>query len=275
MFATPGLRARAASNTNAERGENMKMDKERILAAALAMLVLAGASGSSFAKLSPQQASLSGVGAMTVHTSCSQDAAEIGFNEEDIRKDIQRQLENAGIEVRPPQMWGTLPGRCRLRVAIKVYKPAHHEILVYNLKMDFLQTVTLERNPQTRIDAATWERMWFAHGSENRLAQAIPQNLRVLTASFIKDYRQANPRSDKTSDVKGSDNPSTALRQHPKSNPGSVTSNYELTGSKSSDVFHKSDCRSVSSISSENLVSYKTREEAILAGKRPCKWCNP
>ena len=253
----------------------MKIDKERFLAAALAMLVLAGASGSSFAKLSPQQASLSGVGTMTVHTSCSEDAAEIGFDEEDIRRDIQRQLENADIEVRPPQTWGTVPGRCRLRVAVKVYKPAHHEILVYNLKIDFLQTVTLGRNPQTQIDAATWERMWFAHGSENRLAQAIPQNLRVLTASFIKDYRQANPRSDKTSGVKGGDDPSTPLRQHPKSNPGSVTGKYELTGSKSSDVFHKADCHSASNISSENLVSYKTRQEAVKAGKRPCKLCNP
>ncbi len=253
----------------------MKIDKERFLAAALAMLVLAGASGSSFAKLSPQQASLSGVGTMTVHTSCSEDAAEIGFDEEDIRRDIQRQLENADIEVRPPQTWGTVPGRCRLRVAVKVYRPAHHEILVYNLKIDFLQTVTLERNPRTRIDAATWELMWFAHGSESRLAQAIPQNLKVLTASFIKDYRQVNPRDDKTSGSKDSNNPSTAPRQHPKSYPGSVAGKYEFIGSKSSDVFHKSDCRSTSSISSENLVSYKTREEAVKAGKRPCKWCNP
>ena len=75
--------------------------------------------------------------------------------------------------------------------------------------------------------------------------------------------------------VKGGDNPSTALRQHPTSNRGPTKDKYELTGSKSSDVFHKTDSRSVSSISSENLVSYKTREEAILAGKRPCKWCNP
>ena len=253
----------------------MKINKEKFLTVALVMSALTGASGSSFAKLSPEQASLTGVGPITVHTSCSKDASEIGFNEEDIRKDIQKQLENAGIEVRPPQMWAALPGRCRLRVAVKVYRPAHHEILVYNLKIDFLQTVTLERNPRTRIDAATWELMWFAHGSESRLAQAIPQNLKVLTASFIKDYRQVNPRDDKTSGSKDSNNPSTAPRQHPKSYPGSVAGKYEFIGSKSSDVFHKSDCRSTSSISSENLVSYKTREEAVKAGKRPCKWCNP
>ncbi len=253
----------------------MKIDKDRILTAALAMLVLTGASGTSFAGLSPEQASLRGIESMTVHASCCESATEMGFIEEDIRRNIRRQLENAGIKVRPPQMWGTLPGRCRLRVAVKIYRPARQEIFVYNLKVDFLQTVTLARNPQTRIDAVTWELMWFAHGSKSRLAQAIPQNLKVLAASFIRDYRQANPKDNKTAGPKNNNNPSTALKQHAESNPGSVTGKYEFIGSKSSDVFHKSDCRSASKISSENLVSYTTREEAVKVGKRPCKLCNP
>ena len=253
----------------------MKINKDRILTAALAMLVLTGASGSSLAGLSPEQASLRGVESMTVHVSCSQIATEIGLSEEDIRRNIQRQLENAGIKVRPPQMWETLPGRCRLRVAVKVYRPAHQDIFVYNLKLDFLQTVALERNPQTRIDAVTWELMWFAHGSESRLAQAIPQNLKVLTASFIRDYRQVNPKDNKTAGPRNNNNASTALEQYAESNPGSATGKYEFTGSKGSDVFHKPDCHSASNISSENLMSYKSRQEAVKAGKRPCKWCNP
>ena len=169
-------------------------------------------------------------------------------------------------------MWAALPGRCRLRVAVKVYRPANQEIFVYNLKVDFLQTVTLARNPETRIDATTWELMWFAHGSKSRLAQAIPQNLKVLIASFIRDYRQVNPKDNKTADP---NNPTTAPKQHPEANPGSATGRYEFIGSKGGDVFHKSDCHWASSISSENLMSYKTREEAVKAGKRPCKFCNP
>jgi len=34
-------------------------------------------------------------------------------------------------------------------------------------------------------------------------------------------------------------------------------------------------CSSVKRISSDNLVGYKTRDEAINAGKRPCKLCKP
>ncbi|MBL7185225.1 MAG: hypothetical protein ISS70_02785 [Phycisphaerae bacterium] len=253
----------------------MKINKDRILTAALAMLVLTGASGSSFAALSPEQASLRGVESMTVHASCCESAKEIGFSEEDIRRNIQRQLEDAGIKVRPPQMWRALPGRCRLRVAVKVYRPAHEETFVYNLKVDFLQTVTLERNPQTRIDVITWELMWFAHGPKSRLAQAIAQNLEVLTASFIKDYRQANPNNNDTRESRNSDNAPTDTKRRTKPKPGSSTGEYGFTGSKGSDVFHKSDCRWASSISAEKLMSYETRQEAVKAGKRPCKRCNP
>ena len=253
----------------------MKINKDRILTATLVMCVLTGTSGRSLVVLSPEQESLRGVESMTAHASCSEDAKEIGINEEEIQKSIHRQLENAGIKVRPAQLWETLPGRYRLRVTVKVYKPALEEMFIYNLKVDFLQTVALERNPETKIDATTWERMWFAHGSKSRLVQTIPQNLKVLTASFIRDYRTANPRDKDTSSARNTNNapPGTKVRIKPK--PGSTSGKYGFIGSKSSDVFHKSDCRWASNISSENIVSYKTREEAVKAGKRPCKQCNP
>ncbi len=94
-------RACAVSNSNAQRGENMTINKNRFLTAALAILVLKGASASSFAALSPEQASLRGVESMTVHASCCEIATQTGIGEEDIRANIQRQLENAGIKVRP------------------------------------------------------------------------------------------------------------------------------------------------------------------------------
>ena len=45
--------------------------------------------------------------------------------------------------------------------------------------------------------------------------------------------------------------------------------------SVNSPVFHKSGCKSAAKISAKNLVHYKTREEAIQAGKRPCAECKP
>ena len=45
--------------------------------------------------------------------------------------------------------------------------------------------------------------------------------------------------------------------------------------SKNSKVFHSPSCRFAGTISAENLVAYKTRAEAVNAGKRPCKLCKP
>ncbi len=39
--------------------------------------------------------------------------------------------------------------------------------------------------------------------------------------------------------------------------------------------FHKRDCKWALKISPANLRTFKTREEAIKAGHRPCKVCKP
>ena len=39
--------------------------------------------------------------------------------------------------------------------------------------------------------------------------------------------------------------------------------------------FHKPSCEWAKKISRTNLESYKTRDEAIKAGHRPCKVCKP
>ncbi len=49
----------------------------------------------------------------------------------------------------------------------------------------------------------------------------------------------------------------------------------EFCGSKNSKVFHKSDCRCITSIAKENLVRYKSKGEATEKDKRPCKVCQP
>ena len=48
-----------------------------------------------------------------------------------------------------------------------------------------------------------------------------------------------------------------------------------FVGSSRSDKFHRLSCRSANRISSRNLVGYSSREEAISAGRVPCKVCNP
>lgn len=53
------------------------------------------------------------------------------------------------------------------------------------------------------------------------------------------------------------------------------SSEYKYAASKNSKIFHYIDCSSVKQISQGNLVLFKTREEVVASGRRPCKKCNP
>jgi competence protein ComEC len=53
------------------------------------------------------------------------------------------------------------------------------------------------------------------------------------------------------------------------------TQEYKYAASKKSEVFHYITCSYVSKIKPENLILFKTREEAIASGRRPCKKCKP
>jgi len=55
----------------------------------------------------------------------------------------------------------------------------------------------------------------------------------------------------------------------------STPAKCKYVASKNSRVFHKSTCSSTARIKPANMVTYSTREEAIGAGKRPCKRCKP
>jgi len=50
---------------------------------------------------------------------------------------------------------------------------------------------------------------------------------------------------------------------------------YKYAASRNSNVFHYIWCHYVSRIKPSNLILFKTREEAIASGRRPCKKCNP
>jgi micrococcal nuclease len=49
----------------------------------------------------------------------------------------------------------------------------------------------------------------------------------------------------------------------------------QYIASRNREPFHVTSCRWAEKISSSNAVYYNTRDEAIGAGHRPCKVCNP
>jgi hypothetical protein len=50
---------------------------------------------------------------------------------------------------------------------------------------------------------------------------------------------------------------------------------YAYVASAQREAFHRPDCEWAKKISPQNLVGFKTREDAIKSGRRPCKVCEP
>lgn len=105
---------------------------------------------------------------------------------------------------------------------------------------------------------------------------------------FAADFSIANATSSQPADVNYITTPKTPQKSAESKKPAAAersaatqekTQNaptqFSFVGSKNSKVFHKPDCPSVKDILPQNLVYYKTRDEAIAAGKRPCLRCKP
>lgn len=226
----------------------------------------------SYAELSQGQESLRGVQAITIEASCSKEAIEAGLVEKDEGKAIEEQIVQAGVKVMPKQLLGTVPGRCRLQATIQIYKPSGLDILICDLRLSFIQTATLQRSPKTTVDATTWELTRLAHGSKSEIVQIVRDNLKTMAESFIEDYVVANPKP--AEQPAGADTP-TQTNAPSAPDSGSETAEQRYIASKSSGVFHKPGCRWAQNISAANLMTYKSKDEAIKDGKRPCKSCNP
>ncbi len=91
---------------------------------------------------------------------------------------------------------------------------------------------------------------------------------------FISDYQKAKQTHPqiKSSDINDVNSVAAAAMKNPTAEPAAE---YQYVASKNRPTFHKPDCRWAKKISPENLVGYKTRDDAINAGKKPCKQCKP
>jgi hypothetical protein len=145
--------------------------------------------------------------------------------------------------------------------------------LTFYSRVSLLRMVSLTTEKGTiQFKAEVWE-------SEPVIESALKQDLsEVLTDTVLKqvdsfisvwsianttDVNQPRPQSEKTNIKKDT----KSVKQQ--------DTETKYVASKNSKVFHKADCQFAKRIKPENLVIYNTRDEAIKAGKNPCKTCNP
>jgi len=198
-----------------------------------------------------------------------------------IEADLESQLKRAGIEVLPFSLKSADKNRIVisnrdtpiLQVVVAIYKPSHLQLYCYGCELALFEHICPKRNEGATWLAETW---WIPLSvgmiGEGEMPQTIGNHLRVLVQEFISDHVEANQKGPKPPDS----GDGRSLTQVPtKEREGQTAIEYTYVASKNSNVFHNPDCRWAKNISPNNLVTYSSRDEAIKAGKTPCKSCKP
>ena len=145
---------------------------------------------------------------------------------------------------------------------------------VFHIQTSLAAKVSLAKEPTRCIKADIWEAEPAMQVVSVRRVCLPPLPSVVLeqVEAFIHAYLAANPPNKRPTDA---NDISIVPKEQLKPAAESTPAEYKYVASKNSKVFHKPDCIWAKRIKPENLVGYSSRDEAINAGKRPCRQCNP
>lgn len=190
-----------------------------------------------------------------------------------LRTQVIERLDKAGITHIDCQT-GLTP---RLAVSIEAIAVADCGQCVYRVQTSLNRVVTFSNHRDLSVQAEVWRlRPAMKVVSQDQASEALAASVLTQVDAFIGAYQAAlrlRPRSGGAEG--GTSAAGTVSRQGVEGTADGPVVRYSFVASKSSTVFHRPDCRWTQRISERNLVHYKTREEAIAAGKRPCKSCKP
>lgn len=161
-----------------------------------------------------------------------------------------------------------------LIVRISVLQGLESGPCVYHAQTSFAREVYL-RGPRARTKAEVWRiDVPVNIAEESECGLAIKTSVLRQVDAFIADFKRVNAvRTTTNLDEPQNDTAESVKQQQDKL--ARQRKDYEYVASKNSKVFHKSDCRAAARISSENLIGFNSREEAVHSGRRPCKICKP
>lgn len=210
-----------------------------------------------------------------------------GFNVEglvweELQAKIEQRIAEAGIRV-VSGIYGagvfrnySIP---ELRANIDMLRLADWQQYVCRIQTSLATDVRLDIDPLSFLRSDVWT---IGATVQPASVQAIPAVVTDMVMSqveaFITAYLAANPQGIQPTEAGTRDTASPARRREraePATRPKPVVAEYEYVASKNSRVFHKPECSSAKRIKPENLIGYNSRDEAIKAGRRPCKRCNP
>jgi hypothetical protein len=195
-----------------------------------------------------------------------------GLKRASIKTEVISQLYDAGFKI--SRSSADAP---ELNIKLTVLKFESIEQYVVSVQTSLVRSVTLVNGDERfSVVADVWKMdSGIRIMAAGKIVDEIPVIVREQVQAFIAscppmvsvekkpDVNQPRPQSRKAS----VDKDTKPVKQQ------AVEATF--VASKNSQVFHKASCPSAKRISTGNLVSYATRDEAIAAGKRPCERCNP
>jgi len=199
-----------------------------------------------------------------------------------LRKDIEDKLEKAGVSVFKPREGVTyeLKMSTDLRVSIETLDVGQAGKLVCRIQSSLVRPLTLQQPKSLIFRAEVWKsEASMLMIASDQVRSEITKVAMNQAGSFLSDAQKAITNDSKTNRQGPAQStnaiaPRNVTQQDAQSQTQPI-SDFPYVASKNSEVFHKSTCASAKKIAVGNIVGYKTREEAIEAGKRPCKRCKP
>lgn len=194
-----------------------------------------------------------------------------------LKNRAENMLKDAGIDLVPQIHDGIAITSPELKVNINMLKLDDSQQCVVHIQTCLSRNVVLKYQPALGLKADVWKTDAVMRLVPIRdIPSSVTNVILWQVDAFIFAHRLARLASGKSTDANDIATvlPVVTPRQTtPVVKP--TTAKYKYVASKNSKVFHKADCRWAQRIKPTNLVTFSTREQAIQAGKRPCKQCKP
>jgi len=192
---------------------------------------------------------------------------------------VEKNLEKAGLKTEPGVILGKGardPDIPELRVCMDLLKFTDSNIYVFRAQTALAAKAQLpEKN--LFFKARVWQSAPAIKGVDLPvMPDAVTNTILSQTNVFIAAWLAANPSAQENldpNDIAALIKPVSKTKISSKTKP--PVQDYRFVASKNSRIFHRPDCPFAKRIKPENLTGYKSRTDAIKAGKRPCRRCKP
>ncbi len=149
---------------------------------------------------------------------------------------------------------------------------------VFRIQTSLSRLVTCSNRRDLQIHAEVWRvRPVMKVVAKAEAAEAVAADVLVQAEAFVGAWKAARSLRKLAEDDarQNPSGPEPSNQTQPSAQNLQAVSGAPFVASRSSSVFHRADCRWAQNIAADNRVGYQSREEALQAGKRPCKSCQP